>query len=65
MQLSEAYELKETIGVEDANRLIQKEGWKLLAVGQRSRVGSIYVLGKPVPPPQGDWVGGEWVEKKS
>lgn len=49
MQLHEVYELKEAIGVEDANQLIQNEGWKLLAINQRERVGSIYVLGKTKP----------------
>lgn len=50
MHMHEVYELKEAIGVDDANELIQNEGWKLLAINQRERVGSIYVLGKTKPP---------------
>ncbi|MBN4178776.1 hypothetical protein [Pseudomonas savastanoi] len=46
MQLHEAFQLVEALGVEEANQLIQQEGWKLLAITQRERVGSVYVLGK-------------------
>ncbi|MDU8417488.1 hypothetical protein RYA60_04355 [Pseudomonas syringae] len=49
MQLHEAFQLVEALGVEEANKLIQDEEWKLLAITQRERVGSVYVLGKPRP----------------
>lgn len=49
MQLHEAFQLVEALGVEEANKLIQNEEWKLLAIMQRERVGSVYVLGKPRP----------------
>ncbi|WP_234696605.1 hypothetical protein, partial [Pseudomonas cannabina] len=49
MQLHEAFQLVEALGVEEANQLIQQEGWKLLAITQRERVGSVYVLGKARP----------------
>ncbi|RMR49592.1 hypothetical protein ALP86_03063, partial [Pseudomonas amygdali pv. mori] len=58
MQLHEAFQLVEVLGVEEANQRIQQEGGKLLAITQRERVGSVYVLGKagPVDPkPKTDW----------
>ncbi|EGH25032.1 MULTISPECIES: hypothetical protein [Pseudomonas syringae group] len=58
MQLHEAFQLVEALGVEEANQRIQQEGGKLLAITQRERVGSVYVLGKagPVDPkPKTDW----------
>ncbi|KPZ16413.1 hypothetical protein ALO95_200112 [Pseudomonas syringae pv. antirrhini] len=47
MQMHEVFEVTEAVGVDETNRLIQQDGWKLVAVTQRDRVGTVYVLGKP------------------
>jgi hypothetical protein len=51
MEMHEAYELKEALGADEANRLIQGDGWKLLAVTQTSKAGPMYILGKKKPNP--------------
>ena len=53
MQLHEAFELKESYSVGNANSAIQ-EGWKLLAVTSGAN-GVTYVLGKPAEKPKGQF----------
>ncbi|SFL53701.1 hypothetical protein [Azotobacter beijerinckii] len=69
MQLHEAHEVKEVYSPQEANKAIQQEGWKLIAVTSASnpknedRMAVCYVLGKPAPAPlqKGKYVDGNWV----
>lgn len=55
MELHEAYEVIEVYGAQEANKAIQKDGWKLLAIASATSpqaptvVTIYYLLGKRKP----------------